>query len=247
MDANNYLCCRCGSSAQWFCVCTVPEAFLCRICLDKHSAEPDLTHSIQPIDQFANYKTPYYHKVRVENFPRVREETRNSVRQVDRAIEEFTHQVNSVIAELTTYAKQVVKELNELKRKLQVETETALEEVERTLGQDKPQLTSRYGPLLRQLTQSPGPVQLFTFQLSSPPGPSSFLSLSTHLPPLDTSNEFQVNQLQHFYSQELRFFNFQANAWEPHGNLMQNIQADDSSTWVVLEEKSVFCCGGGEV
>ena len=44
----------------------------------------------------------------------------------------------------------------------------------------------------------------------------------------------------------LRSFNNHKSAWGPQVPLSARIQADDSSTWVVLEDsKGLFCSGGG--
>jgi len=44
----------------------------------------------------------------------------------------------------------------------------------------------------------------------------------------------------------LRSFNSHTSAWGPQVPLSVRIQADDSSTWVVLEDsKGLFCSGGG--
>lgn len=49
--------------------------------------------------------------------------------------------------------------------------------------------------------------------------------------------------LAHVTSTFLRFFN--SYAWGPQVPLRTPIQADQYSTWVMLEDKRVFCSGGG--
>lgn len=44
----------------------------------------------------------------------------------------------------------------------------------------------------------------------------------------------------------IHFFNWQASVWGPRVLLSALIRADDSSTWVVLEDGSLFCSGGGK-
>ena len=53
-------------------------------------------------------------------------------------------------------------------------------------------------------------------------------------------------QLVHVGAQALRYFNLPTHSWEPPINLQQEIQVDViGSRWVVLDDSSVFCCGGG--
>ena len=44
----------------------------------------------------------------------------------------------------------------------------------------------------------------------------------------------------------MSFFNWQASNWGPRVLLSTLIRADDSSTWVVLENGCLFCSGGGK-
>ena len=53
--------------------------------------------------------------------------------------------------------------------------------------------------------------------------------------------------LVHVTNTFLRFFNFPTSTWGPQVNLKATIQADASSTWVVLEDGRVFLCGGNEL
>lgn len=42
------------------------------------------------------------------------------------------------------------------------------------------------------------------------------------------------------------FFNFKTSTWGPQVRLSTLIHADWTSSWVVLEDGRVFCCGGGK-
>ena len=53
--------------------------------------------------------------------------------------------------------------------------------------------------------------------------------------------------LAHVTCQGLSFFDLQMNAWKQSVTLRQNIEANNYSSWVVLRDRNVFCCGGGSV
>lgn len=52
--------------------------------------------------------------------------------------------------------------------------------------------------------------------------------------------------LAHVTSTSLRFFNFHCSTWSPYILLRTKIQADSSSSWVILEDSCIFCCGGNQ-
>jgi len=54
-----------------------------------------------------------------------------------------------------------------------------------------------------------------------------------------------IGGLVHVTSTTLRCFNIQGNAWESLA-LKSEIQANNYSRWVFLEDGSIFCCGGGD-
>ena len=54
----------------------------------------------------------------------------------------------------------------------------------------------------------------------------------------------QAKELVHVSASALRFFNFQTSTWGAQVNLKATIQADNYSSWVILEDGRVFCCGG---
>lgn len=51
--------------------------------------------------------------------------------------------------------------------------------------------------------------------------------------------------LAHVTKTFLRFFTFQTSTWGPQVQLKTSIQIDDMNSWVVLEDRRVFCCGFG--
>ena len=54
----------------------------------------------------------------------------------------------------------------------------------------------------------------------------------------------QAKELVHVAASFLCFFNFQSSTWQPQINLRTPIQASNYSSWVIMEDGRVFCCGG---
>lgn len=54
----------------------------------------------------------------------------------------------------------------------------------------------------------------------------------------------QAKELVHVTATYLRLFNFQTSTWGPQVPLRSQIVADGNSSWVILEDKRVFCSGG---
>ena len=52
-------------------------------------------------------------------------------------------------------------------------------------------------------------------------------------------------QLPQVTSSFLRFFNCETSTWGPQVRLYTRIQANTSSRWIVLEDRRLFCSGGG--
>lgn len=53
-----------------------------------------------------------------------------------------------------------------------------------------------------------------------------------------------LSPLVHVTESYVRFFHFQTSAWGQPVRLNVRIQANRESSWVVLEDQRVFCCGG---
>jgi hypothetical protein len=164
MEPGNRLCEVCGRErAEFFCSCTVPETMLCDSCLLKHTRKVSRKgHQSWPSSLLPTYKNTGFLE-RLEAFPRVSEEAIECIGQVERAIRELTAGVEAIQSALTAFCEEKVKELREMKESLARGIPAALEEVERTLMEDQPLLTTQYGPLFRKLTEKDTPLQLFTY------------------------------------------------------------------------------------
>lgn len=193
MGTATAICAHCSSSAHLFCACTSPETLLCtKSCYDTHcQLHPGSQHSPLSFDQLKYHKIPHYYdklQVRQRNFPRIKQEIRKNVQEIDTAIQLFTKEIDIIRTELTNYAEKVVTELKDMKEKLWWESERALEEVQNTLPEHEPTLKTRYGALIRKLTSISTSSPLFSFTLqTSPFVPNSLVSLSTHLASLQDS------------------------------------------------------------
>ena len=161
----------CGKrAAEVFCPCTSPETYLCANCVGPHMVKRGgRAHTAWPINQLPYYKIQGYAErveTRLEEFPQVRTQALEQVTLVDKAIEEFTGAIEKAIWDILQFAEKTKGELQALRTELISEIETALEEVERTLVEDQPRLTSRLGSVFRDLAEHLRPFQLFSYSLN---------------------------------------------------------------------------------
>jgi len=254
MSTGNCLCSVCGyRAAEMFCPCTSPETFLCANCVGSHNIKRGgRAHTIWPIELLDGYKIPGYaehFQTRTELFPQVRIQVLEQVALVDKAIKEFTDAIEKAIWEIMQYGKKTTTELQALRTELSREAETALEEVERTLAEDKPQLTSCLGSVFRALSEDLRPFQLFSYSLNTS-STLAVVTLTSQLHLSQTAVQPQADQvvqncqLVEVTKTYFRIFDFQRGAWNQSSPLKPNIQADHNSSWVVLEDESIFICGG---
>lgn len=155
--------------ASFFCSCQDPEPLFCSPCFLAHtSLAPTLRHHMQPI---AAYRSPgYYDRLQVRSLAitQVKDQALASVDQVDKAIEEFTDQTEEVMKALRRYWTHALSWMDKYKRELLSDVQVGLEELERTLADDHPVLTSKLGPTLRAYAEM-GCTQfeLFSYKLTS--------------------------------------------------------------------------------
>lgn len=242
MQTDRSLCSVCKkSAAEKFCPCASPETFLCAKCVGAHMSDVRV-HSAWPISQLLYYKIPGYAEriqTRLDHFPQVRIQALQQATLIDKAFEEFTYAVEATIWDILQYAERTKEELQALKSEMCQEIEKALEEVERTLVEDQPLLLSRLGSVFRGLTEHLQPFQLFSYNLNT--SPTLAVTLTSQL---QLSQAAVQNQLVHVTESYYRFFNFQTGTWKQQLPLNPHIHADLYSRWAVLEEGSVFICGG---
>lgn len=190
MNPENSLCASCRrKEAEVFCACISPESLLCGDCIRKHIiSNPWKEHTTRPLSLLHSYKIPGFFprlEARREAFPKVREEALKSLQSIDKAIVEFSALVEQTLKALIAHKEATTTKLCETQTYLSREVQYALEEVERTLGEDQPRLATLYGPAFRAMTEQLHSFQLFSFTLSSTT-PQSLASIQTHIiPPQD--------------------------------------------------------------
>lgn len=161
------------------CLCTDPETILCSRCIYNHNEKsPGTVHQPLRLQQLPYRGIPGYFErlhTRMGNIAKIREQAVDNIRDVDRAIENYSSHIEATIWELMTKARRVIGELNDVKEELSREINAGLAEMERTLEEDQPVLITQYGPMLRSLTEKPQPFRLFRFdfQIDAPPQTSS--------------------------------------------------------------------------
>ena len=242
MDVANSFCACCGNPARLYCACSTPHTLLCDSCVVTHSLDkPSLNHSPKHLN---STQAPNYHdrlRVRVKNFPGVKNETRRNIQDIDKAIHQFAKYVEKVIWELTCYAEKEIKRLNDIKEKLRDEAESALEEVERTLKENSPELTSLYGPLLRELTESGGAVQLFAFSLKSHPiTPSALVTVSTYLVSGQDINLQPHTLFPSVYKNAITVYDVESQQITRHS---LSVNFDKGGSFVQLDCMNLLCVG----
>lgn len=186
MDSS--LCGYCQRESTQFCACASPGTFLCERCVSEHIVNnPALRHAPMHLNQLPDYKIPGFFvrlKARQEAFPRVQAQVWENVTAVEKLAAELIALEKRVISEIQTSFAQKRQTLNEARAYLCRSFTTALEEVEKTLTEDKPRLNSLYGPMFRHRTESPGTGTLQIFfpnVVISDTSPASFVSLEPQI------------------------------------------------------------------
>lgn len=150
--------------AALFCTCTLPEVFLCEECSPNHSKKRTRSgHPTWPISDLLIYKDPGYFS-RQEAFPKVQEQAKQGVVEVQKAIAEYKAVVDSLTADILAIAETTLAELIEIRDSLDKDVSASLEEVEGSLADPQPKLRSKYGAVLRALVEKPVPLHFFVFE-----------------------------------------------------------------------------------
>lgn len=170
MSTNFIICNTCQTIlAEFFCACTYPELFLCGNCFLEHARKcPTSEHIPRPLTQWSDYKRSDYLetlKKRRETFSVVYSQVWSQVNSVDKVIAE----IEQTAQEIASLINSTVAELRLLKAELSASVRTALEEVEATLTEQEPKLTTNYGPTFRALIECPREFQLFSLKVHTTP------------------------------------------------------------------------------
>ena len=199
-----------------FCACSTSEVLLCVYCVGRHllkrTGRPHITWTI---DQRPYYKIQGYAErlqMRLEHFPHVRMQALQQVTCVDKAIQEFTSEIEKAICELEMYRNATLDELNKVKTELGKEIEAALEEVEGTLVQDQPRLTTRYAPLFWAQAEQLQSFELFSYSLKAFP-PQTMVALDFQL---HSSLFFQTNLFAAVLGEKLEIYDLNTQQTSRH-------------------------------
>ena len=168
------------NTAHVFCICSSPETILCTDCVNKHNlSNLNAEHAARPLEQLPYYKIPGYFErlaARQKGFPQVQQQALDSLGDVDRAIGEYSAAVEKIVWNFVVESKRVLAELKQQKEKLSLDVEIALEEVERTMREDKPVLKSSYGDWLRYAIEKSQAINLFNYTLKTSQVPLNTLA-----------------------------------------------------------------------
>lgn len=147
-------CSVCSSTCvAYFCTCAEPEVCLCSQCSLKHVLKVTREgHALRPISLLKQYRCPLF-LARCKALPFVFQQTYSWVDDLETVITEFTQRVQATVTALTSLCQEKTAQLRQIKAELTTGVAEALEEVERTLGEEKPQLQSRFGAEIRAMVE----------------------------------------------------------------------------------------------
>lgn len=223
--------CRAGA-AEYFCTCTDPLTYLCEKHQLKHTSRRTAKgHQVRPISEILLYNNPRY-----QAFLRVSEEAQRSSKQTERAIKELTEKVEEIKAFLTTFYEEKVRGIQEINVSLGRDIPMSLEEVERTLAEEHPHLTTLYGPLLRECIERGSPLQLFNFSIeaSSPHG-----ILCCHVQ-LASPQRLQPSTLTGVFNDQAYLYEVNT---EQFTRRTLSVNFGDGGSYVKLDENELLCIG----
>ena len=106
--------------------------------------------------------------------------TELEILDMQKRIEQTILKAKKVIRDISVQSQRQTEELQRMKTELTEEVQKALEEVEKTLADDKPRLTSKYGPAFRQLLENAQSFQLFSFHIQTSTVPTVTLITQIH-------------------------------------------------------------------
>lgn len=158
------------------------------------------------------------------------------VHKLQQRIDQLITQKERTVRDLRVQSEAQIGKLTEIKSDLEREVQAALEEIERTLIEDSPQLVSYYSPVLRELTKTSQFFRLFSFHIQTSSQPT--VTIKTHF-----SQDIHAVELAHITPRSIRFFNCQTSTWGPQIRLDAQIQVDHRSQWVILKDGRLFCSG----
>lgn len=138
--------------------------------MGKHNLNnPGFPHAVRPLEQQVYYQPNDRVPTRKETFSRVRQQALQSVEEVNKAITKYSALMEKAIWDLVFESDTLLRQLKDTELKLRNDIEAALEEVERTLGEDRPRFTSFYGPVLRDMVETSRTAPLFSYSLHVSP------------------------------------------------------------------------------
>ena len=229
------------ATAVIFCPCNNQETLLCYDCIPTHKQKSTArNHKIIPIQHRPYYRIPGYDErlqTRMDSIGQIREQALHSLTEVDRIIEEVNSRAEAEIWEIMASARRTIAELNEVKEQLTREIHAGLEEVEKTLVEDQPELLTQYGPILRQLTQNPRAFSFFKFDIRErdpQTTPSRTFFVTRHI------KDYSKTQFAMPYGKSVAVYNLQTSASE-----RQDLTVDFKEGGSFIElGRTVLCFGG---
>ena len=273
--SNNRTCQFCQRrEASHFCKCTGSPVLFCLDCSIQHSAKnPRIIHQVIPIAALSQSPEEYMRKN--DTLTKAAAELRRNVDRMEQCSRDFADMMQKCINYLIEYRSWGLQKLHTEKEELALAVETAIQKATHYLDQGvEPGGRAMWTvpieelqvfeytvstPDLPVLCQSWARYQLKNLGLLTEerPRPRQQAYVSpvqpevAKVPPLaNTAKVFQSvlqakSQLVRVTNSYIQCFDFQTGAWKQQLPLNPHIHADWNSSWVMLEDGSVFICGGG--
>lgn len=164
-------CSNCSSlQAALFCMCEAEAVLLCTNCFPLHFTKfPGRIHHPYPTQAYPMRSVPgYFERLekRSTEVPKACQELKKNLVEIDKCVEELASRAAAIITAIQEYVRTETEKLQRFRAQLQRDIESSVSEVERTLYDDSPALSSKYSPMLRCCGSDLTQLSLFNYHIS---------------------------------------------------------------------------------
>lgn len=231
----NRLCSLCGSQkSTMYCSCTAERSFLCDSCFIPHrNKNPFLIHSTATVE-VADF-SQYYQ--RCTAFTQGKEELLMNLTLIDQCCAEFSFVVNALITSIQHYQEEFLGQMQAWKTEFAREIQESLTETEASLVQEEVTLKGRYSSALRHYREEN--FALFSYTVDASAVNSCLQTLvTTHFSQPEPTELYWVSE------SSIQWFDVCASQLYPQVELSSQVRVSRSSSWAVVDKKTVVLCGG---
>ena len=249
----NQLCSNCRlTPSTSFCRCQVSPFFLCLDCISLHYHKfPLFPHQIYPLSALhvdeQRFQQTYL------KYNQGKTNLMNTVQGIETAIREFTQEIDRIMRKIEGFREEIVGKLMEMKGNIENEGNLAMEEVEKTLFLEDPELKSRLSKGLRDYF--PGSLPEFRYFMDSNALEKALESVFTYvLVPPETEKSSIPSEESIFTSAgpyipwisggKISFFDCVSGSYTQDMQLQGGFASVRYNGYVLIDWKYVISCGG---